>query len=147
MSDKPIIDTEFVAGVNVVTIEDLRISRGLTRRPFSACRHKQLVYDESERRIWCKDCETEVESFDAFTSLVKRSHAHQENLRCRAKMVKEAESFQLRSRAAKVMDKAWRSRSMVPACPHCQRGIFPQDVVNGVSEIGKDFAARLNSEK
>lgn len=33
MSDSPINEAEFVRGVNAVTIEDLRVARGLSRRP------------------------------------------------------------------------------------------------------------------
>ena len=39
--------------------------------PLSSCRHRKMVYDERERRIWCSDCETEVEPFDAFMHLVQ----------------------------------------------------------------------------
>jgi Zn finger protein HypA/HybF involved in hydrogenase expression len=147
MPNPPIDEQPYIGGVTVVHIEDLRIARGLSRRPASACPHRSLVYDQKERRIWCKDCETDVEPFDAFRMLAERSHAHSEHLRDREKRVKEAEAFQIRSRAAKVMDEAWRSRNMVPNCPHCRRGIFPEDVVRGVSMTGRDYAARLNAKK
>jgi hypothetical protein len=71
MSKAPIEPQEYLYGVKVVQIEDLRVARGLTRRPFSSCRHKSLTYDDKERRIWCRDCETEVEAFDAFVGLVE----------------------------------------------------------------------------
>ena len=142
MSDVPIEEVEFVHGVDVVRIEDLRIARGMSRRPKSSCLHTSLVYDVHERRIWCKDCESDVDSFDAFRLMAERAHEHHRKLSRREDAVKEAEAFQVRSRAAKVMDKAWRKRSMVPACPHCRKGIFPEDVVRGVSYVGRDFAGK-----
>lgn len=147
MANPPIEEQAYVAGVTVVHIEDLRIARGLSRRPASVCPHISLVYDPKERRIWCKDCETDVEAFDAFRMVAERSHAHLAKLREREVRVKEAESFQVRARAAKIMDEAWRSRTMVPNCPHCRKGIFPEDVVCGVSMTGRDYAARLNAKK
>jgi hypothetical protein len=143
MNKPPIEEVEFIGGVKVVQIEDLRVARGMTRRPASSCKHKSLVYDPKERRIWCKDCENEVDAFDAFSLMAERVHAHHCRLKDREQRVKDAESFAMRSRAAKVMDEAWRRKNMVPNCPHCHKGIFPEDVVNGVSMTGKDFALRL----
>lgn len=71
----PIEPQDYIYGVKVVQIEDLRVARGLTRRPLSSCAHKKLVYDHNERRIWCSDYETEVEAFDAFEGLVSRLSA------------------------------------------------------------------------
>lgn len=51
MSNAPIEPHEYLYGVKVVQIEDLRVARGLTRRPVSSCRHRKMVYDDKERRI------------------------------------------------------------------------------------------------
>lgn len=147
MSDAPIEPKEYLCGVKVVQIEDLRVARGMTRRPFSSCRHRKLVYDDKERRVWCSDCESEVEPFDAFTGLVERMDGHIKNLKSRELKVKEAESFSLRSRAAKAMDMAWRSRKMVPQCPSCNSAIFPEDVLPSPPCMNKEWAARLRASK
>ncbi|MBF6615544.1 MAG: hypothetical protein ITG07_02340 [Candidimonas sp.] len=147
MSDAPIEPHEYLYGVKVVQIEDLRVARGLTRRPQSSCRHKKLVYDDKERRIWCSDCETEVEPFDAFTGLVQRMDAHLKKLQHREQAVKEAEAFALRSRAAKVMDEAWRSTKMAPLCPHCKSAILPDDVVGGVAKTSKSLVLAARKRK
>jgi len=139
MSDAPIEPKEYLCGVKVVQIEDLRVARGITRRSLSSCRHQHMVYDDNERRVWCSDCETEVEPFDAFMSLVERMDGHIKNLKNRERKVKEAESFALRSRAAKVMDEAWRKTSMAPLCPHCRTAILPEDVAGGVAQTSKSL--------
>lgn len=142
----PIEEQEFIYGLNVVQIEDLRVARGFTRRPASSCGHASLVYDPKERRIWCKDCEQDVEPFDAFTKLAERAHAHWERLNERERKIKEVEAFTIRSRAAKIMDEAWRKRNMVPCCPNCSRGIFPEQVAGGVGFVGKEYAKRLSGK-
>jgi Zn finger protein HypA/HybF involved in hydrogenase expression len=134
----PIEPKEFLHGVKVVTIGDLRVARGRTRRAHSSCRHAQLVYNDTERRIWCEDCQSEVEPFDAFTSIVER-HAH---LQARIDQFYEAQSHALFSRAAKVMDEAFRSRNYAPCCPHCKQAILPGDVANGVSRTSKELELR-----
>lgn len=147
MANEPIDEPEYVMGVKVVDIGDLRVSRGLTRRPYSSCRHSKLTYDPRERRIWCRDCETDVEPFDAFTGLVEQYNSAYLSLIQRQTALKEAEAFQVRSIAAKNIDKAWRSKNMVPACPHCSHGLFPEDFKNGPSLLGKDYAAARRGKK
>ncbi|MCU1736345.1 MULTISPECIES: hypothetical protein [unclassified Pseudomonas] len=137
MSDAPTEPQEYLYGVKVVQIEDLRVARGMTRRPGSACRHKRLVYDDKERRVWCSDCEAEVEAFDAFIGIVEVFSAGMSSLKRRRSELDEAEKFQIRSRAAKVMDDAWRSTKMAPLCPHCMTAILPDDVAGGVAKTSK----------
>lgn len=137
MSDKPIEPQDYLYGVKVVQIEDIRVARGMTRRPLSTCTHRKMVYDDKERRIWCSDCETEVEAFDAFIQLVEKFSAASGRINRRAAELAEAEKFQIRSRAAKVMDDAWRSTKTAPLCPHCNAAILPEDVVGGVAKASK----------
>lgn len=141
MSDAPIEPQEYLYGVKVVQIEDLRVARGMTRRPASSCRHKKLVYDEKERRVWCSDCEAEVEPFDAFVGIVEVFSGGMSSLQRRRRELDEAEKFQIRSRAAKVMDEAWRSTKMAPLCPHCKTAILPEDVAGGVASTSKALVA------
>lgn len=147
MSDAPIEPQEYLYGVKVVQIEDLRVARGLTRRPASSCRHKKLVYDDKERRVWCSDCEAEVEPFDAFIGLVEVFSAGANRINKRSRELAEAENFQIRSRAAKVMDEAWRSTKMAPLCPHCMTAILPEDVVGGLASTSKALVVAARKRK
>ena len=49
MSEKtpPIVEQEYLSGLKVVDIGDLRVARGMSRRPVSTCHHRPLVYDLS----------------------------------------------------------------------------------------------------
>jgi len=138
--DPPIEPLQYLRGVTVVDFGDVRVARGMTRRPVSTCPHVHLIYDNDERRVWCKDCEHDVDGFDAFRMLAERCDVTIKAIKAREDAVSEAERFQIRSIAAKKMDEAWRHRDMVPACPYCKNGLFPEDFKNGVSLIGKDFA-------
>lgn len=134
----PIQPLDFLHGTTVVDIGDLRIARGMTRRTWSSCKHMALTYDTQERRVYCTDCETDVEPFDAFIQLVEL-HAH---IEARIARLREAETHTLFSRAAKVMDKAFRSSSMAPLCPHCRSAILPEDVANGVGMVNKEMESK-----
>ncbi|MGB5955437.1 hypothetical protein [Pseudomonas sp.] len=148
MSDAPIEPQDWSFGVKVVQIEDIRVARGMTRRPYSSCKHRNLTYDEKERRVWCRDCETQVEAFDAFVGLVEMFSGAQERIKRRQAELAEAEKFQIRSRAAKVMDEAWRSTKTAPLCPHCNNALLPDDVVGGLASASKALvvAARKRNE-
>ena len=138
--DEPIDEQGYVAGMTVVDFGDIRVARGMTRRAHAVCKHRRLNYDPKERRIWCKDCEKDVEAFDAFQLLAQNAHAVFEGQNRREKEITEARAFAMRSIAAKTLDEAWRSKNMVPACPHCGMGLFPEHFKNGVTKLGKDYA-------
>lgn len=126
----PIVEPGFLYGPKVVSIGDIRVARGLSRRPHSSCPHHRMVYDRQERRVWCKDCEQDVEAFDAYMLVVEqfaKAEARIDRLNTEAL---EASKFSLISRAAKAIDRQWRRRNMVPTCPHCSAGIWPEDALN-----------------
>lgn len=146
--DPPIEEPGYIGGVTVVDIGDVRVARGKTRRAHASCPHAKLIYDSAERRIWCKDCERDVEPFDAFVNLVASYDRAYKAIASREDQLREAEKFQVRSIAAKKIDEAWRSRNMVPACPHCSMGLFPEDFKIGMAMMGKDYAkARIAAKK
>ncbi len=146
--DPPIKEQQFLAGVTVVDIGDYRVARGLSRRAFSSCPHKKLVYDAQERRIWCKDCEKDVEAFDAFQGIVENFSAQVKVLQRREQKVKEAEDHSLISVAAKVMDTAWRKLKRIPCCPHCRTGLMPEDFKHGIIHwTSKEFELARRRKK
>lgn len=127
--DTPIEPQAFTSGVSVIDIGDLRVARGLTRRPRSSCAHRHQVFDSQERRIYCTDCESTVDPFDAFVGLVSQLDSALKDLNRRRDKIKAAEAHTLVSRAAKAMDQQWRRRDSVPCCPYCDTPLFPEDVL------------------
>lgn len=148
MADEPIDEPNYRFGVNIVDIGDLRVARGQTRRPHSACHHVRLSYDPQERRIWCRDCENDVDPFDAFTVLVKHFDGAYKSLLREQEKLEEAKTFQLRSLAAREIDKVWRRRNVMPACPSCRSGLFPEDFKDGkFPTVGRQFAETRRNKK
>ena len=150
--DPPIEVPGYIGGVTVVDIGDVRVARGMTRRHYSSCPHPRMLYDTHERRIWCKDCEHEVEPFDAFVQIVEQIDRAQKAIARREEAVAAAETFKVRMLATKCLDEAWRRRETVPACPHCGFGLFPEDFKNGIrGGLSREYALALirrkNAEK
>lgn len=134
----PIEPQNYLGGVTVVDIGDARVARGMSRRPYSVCKHKMMIYDQKERRIWCKECEADVEHFDAFLILVAQFSSAAAEIQRRHEKVAEAERINITRIAAKNMEKAFRSRNMVPMCPHCTAGIFPEETAQ-LGMVGRDY--------
>jgi hypothetical protein len=139
MSGAPIDPQEYLYGINIVQIDDLRVARGLSRRPRTSCNHKRMAYDQNERRVWCEDCETEVEPFDAFMGVVEVWARATNQIDRRKRELAEAEAFAIISRASKAFDQVWRSKRSVPLCPHCHEAILPADVVGGLSTASREL--------
>lgn len=140
MTNEPIDEERYLYGMNVVDIGDVRVSRGLTRRPSSSCRHVRISYDPKERRIWCRDCEQDIDAFDGFILLVEQFDRANKALASRREALEEAERREIVTIAARTIDKAWRRRKTVPACPSCGNGLFPEDFKNEPATLGRDYA-------
>ena len=123
---------------SVISLADVRVARGWSR-PSKVCGHKSLVYSSKERRIECKDCDQQVDGFDAFMVLCAHFHSMESASRSREARTKEALGAVIIRRAAKAFDKAW-GRKMAPCCPHCRGGLLPEDFANGAaSSMGQEF--------
>lgn len=134
----PIIEVEYLHGANVIQIGDLRAARGEVRRHQAPCKHLHVAWNLSERRVWCQDCEQDVEPFDAFTLFVRRI----DEIEKRIEVMRQIETETVRSRAANKLDKLYRSRTMIPCCPHCKRGILPGDVLKGMGHMSRQLEER-----
>ncbi|MFG1481040.1 hypothetical protein V5F53_20670 [Xanthobacter sp. V4C-4] len=85
-----------------------------------------MHYDQKERRIWCPDCERDIDPSDAFLHIVEPYDAAYKRLqRMRAEII-EAQECALHSIAAKKLDEAWRRRK--------------EDFRSGCTVVGRDFA-------
>lgn len=142
----PIEPQDYLYGVKVVDIGDARVKRGKSRRTIGNCSHKNMHYDPAERRIWCADCEADVDGFDAFVVLVENFNRQEGRMKAREEKVLEAETATLVSRAAREMDAQWRKRSTVPLCPHCSAALLPEDVLRGLALRSRSLIKTLVKE-
>lgn len=144
--DPPIVEQDYLYGVKVVDIGDVRVARGMSRRPVSACNHQRLIYDPKERRIWCKDCETDVEAFDAFQIIVGQWHGAHDELERRQRQIDEAKAANISRIAAKRMEDLWRRKNVIPACPHCHAGLLPEDAER-MGAVSKEIEVARRKKK
>jgi ribosomal protein S27E len=116
----------------VIDLAGIRIQWGLPKNRANRCTHDDMVYDSRERRVWCKSCETTVENFDAFRRLVDEFARMEAAARRKMTAAEEALTATLNRRATKAIDHVWSGNKMAVGCPHCRKGLLPEDFDNGV---------------
>ena len=128
---------------NVISIGDWQIKRSSEHRiqKDGDCDHKHLELDERGDVVRCLKCGTQVSAFWAIKMISEQYNCSLRKLASERETVKQAKEENLHLLAAKKVEKAWRRRSMVPACPHCGRGIFPEDGLGG-SMINREMELR-----
>lgn len=124
----------------IVAIDDFRIKRE-RGRVLDGCQHKQLTLDDEGGIVMCDDCGRQVDNYVALSLLVERWWRLQERAERRAREIAAAEAKTVGLRAAQRVEQAWRSRTMVPTCPHCSEAIFADDGF-GSSMANRELALR-----
>jgi hypothetical protein len=119
----------------VVQIGDFLLSRKRESHvPYSGdkeCLHRQLELDDRGDVCRCIKCGIQVSAFWALTMLAADYGRERDNLTAKQARLAEETSQSIHLLAARKVEKAWRSRSMVPCCPHCGRGIRATDGLGG----------------
>lgn len=116
-------------GSPIVDFAGVRVAHGLRKYHHRTCEHKSLVYNPSERRIWCESCERTIEAFDAFMMVVRNFQDMVRAAEHERQLAREALGMHLVRRAAKAIDRVW-GHKMAPACPHCRKGLLPHDMLS-----------------
>lgn len=128
---------------NVVTIGDFNFER--KRREFlnenAKCQHKNIQLDSQGDIALCLDCKIQVSAFWVCQRIIEQFDTAQNKIKAGRKALDEAKAKDISLLAAKRVERAWRSRTMLPTCPHCHRGISPNDGFGG-SSTNKEFEKR-----
>lgn len=125
---------------NIVEIGELRIKRE-RRNTFAGCQHKNFTVDPNGDTVICNDCQKQIGSHFALVLLIEEWDRNVSKLEANQARhaVELAKSVSLR--AAQRVESVWRSRTMVPTCPHCSEAIFAEDNFGG-SAVSREIAIR-----
>ena len=95
--------------------------------PKADCKHLHMTLDSNGDIVECTDCGKQISAYWALQMLADHYQQAHNKVRAAAHRLAEDKATNIVLLAAKKVQSAWRSQTMVPACPHCGRGIFPQD--------------------
>lgn len=116
---------------NVVDLGAYRIARNSSdnfrRRIDGECLHKQWLLEDCGNIVSCKDCGKQLGAFWALNALIDEYNTWVRRYVAQAEKLREDSAANLHLTAARLAEKAWRSRKMVPCCPHCGEGIAAGD--------------------
>lgn len=125
----------------VVDLAGYRVRSG--RTPWKAekdrCKHTKVIYSTTERRVWCEACQSPVDAFDGLMTVVHHFEDMEREARRRIREAEDGARAVIVRRGAKEIDRSW-GHKMAPCCPHCRRGLMPQDFANGAgSSVGFEY--------
>ena len=110
----------------ILEIGEFRIKRERQAKS-DGCKHDRLTLDDDAEIVICDSCEKQVGSYAALRKFVDQWDKLQKRVESQRRMIAEAAEKTIGLRAAQRVEEAWRSRSMVPTCPHCREAILPND--------------------
>lgn len=120
---------------NVVNIGDFSIAKAdrtwAARIGKGICRHLRLEMDDHGEVVKCMDCGVQVSAYWALKMLASHWEDASRKHKAAKERLAEDKASHLHLIAAKQAEKAWRSRDMVPCCPHCGEGISAKDGFGG----------------
>lgn len=102
------------------------------------CDHKHLTMDPNGHVVQCDDCKIQLSAYSVLERMLEQFRVAKRDLAAQQNSHKAKVAGDLRLTAARTVEKAWRSKHMVPTCPHCSRGIFPADGFGG-SMVSKEL--------
>lgn len=126
MNDKQMLDEEITISANVISMSDFSLQRK-PKKPFDSCKHIHMTMDDENHTVECIDCSQPISNYVALKMFIGKWDRLQSRIDRQKTMVSESLEKTLVLRSAQIVEKAWRSKSMVPACPHCHEPIFPTD--------------------
>jgi hypothetical protein len=129
---------------NVIDIDELRFTRD--KRIVRPREHHHMTLDDQGQFVRCDDCGVQLSPFWVLNRMLDGYDRALSKINAREQRMVDAEHRGVHLRAAQVVEKAWRSHTMVPTCPHCGEGIRATDGF-GNSAINKSIDERRRAAK
>ena len=101
-----------------------------------------MEMDDAVQAVRCLDCGGIVEAYWALRSILSEIQAARASIERARAEIEEGRRATLHLIAAKRVEKLWRGRRMAPVCPHCRRGILPEDGL-GTQAIQREMEVRI----
>lgn len=123
MTEKPPIEPR----ATIIDIEGYRLRRGRVTQ--EKCQHLNIIVDEDARQVWCEDCQSFIDPLDALVSMTVYWQKISRTLDRLQKEAIETIKSKIHLKSAEYLANKWSGKNkMALCCPHCQRGILPEDI-------------------
>jgi len=132
---------------NVIEIGDFSFARASKRYGIGAgCHHQRMTLELDGEIVRCRDCKAQVTAWWALNLILQAYEREMSKLASNRAQIADERKQIIHLIAARKVERAWKSKDMVPTCPHCRRGILPTDGL-GDAQIHRqiDKARRIAS--
>lgn len=133
----------------IVDFGSFKMRKGKTpyNREKDLCKHTNVIVSQSDRRCWCEDCKTNLDPFEVVKRFLNEWTKIEQRFRSEHAKAQDALSSTVIRRAAKEFDRSW-GRRMAPCCPHCRRGLMPNDFADGAAaSTGFEYEIKVRSSQ
>lgn len=118
---------------NVIQLDKHRIKRE-SDTPFDkGCHHVNLIMRDKGELLYCEDCKSHISLYWALKAMCSSYQTEMAAIEARAEQLKKDEIKIVHLKSAKIIEQVWRSGKHAVTCPHCRRGILPEDSTGSMS--------------
>lgn len=133
---------------NIIEFGALRLKRERRKQSQGEgdCRHWNMTLDDDGEIVTCDDCGKQLGAYWALRLITEQYQRAWQRVNAAREAHAASTAKHLVLNAAQKVEKAWRSRSMVPSCPHCHEAIFPEDGFGGAM-TNREIALRRRKSR
>jgi hypothetical protein len=126
----------------IVSLEAWR----LAKRPGPTCAHPRTIVDQQNGTVECKECGASLSAFHVLVQIAKEENRLWERVRALRAEAKELKAWVPILKAVRELDRMWRGKRMLPCCPQCSRGLWPEEMTAAVGvqiEVARRKKAKI----
>lgn len=123
----------------VVSLEAWRLVK---RPPGPRCDHQRTVLDEGKGTVECRDCGVTLSAFWVLGQIAREENRCFTRIKALRAEAEELKGWVPFLRSMRKLEKRWRGRAMLPACPHCHRGLWPDELERSSVSLSLELAQR-----
>ena len=121
---------------NIISFELLRINRG--REKFCKCEKPTYEIDTKNRIVSCRLCGAFIDPYEALYSIALNKERFGQYLQSMLDQAHELENWQPHLIYVRKLESIWRSKDMLPTCPHCKKPIEAKELYYS-THINKNY--------
>lgn len=132
----------------IVEFEALKINRG--RKKFCQCLEKKFEIDTQNHIVTCANCGAWVDPFDALVYIGEHYELERHFVQTLWEERKQIVNYKPHLIIIRELERQYRSKSMLPTCPHCGRAFFLEEIKgwqNRDTEIARREFERRKAEQ
>ena len=104
-----------------------------SKRPKTTCKHERTLIDQIAGTVECRECGEVLSPFHVLLRMAQGERALFDRVRSLQAKADELARYSPHLKTMKELERIWRGRRMIPICPHCGTGIWPQELLAGGS--------------